>query len=66
MEETEEEEHKITLDANNVTMDILFWSPVTTNTQGENANAVLTIKRLNSLGALAETLKILTINNSAY
>ena len=55
------------LGANNVTMDTLCQSPVTTNTQGENVNAS---ERRNNLNALAETLKGLTIgstiNDSEY
>ena len=34
MEEREEEEHDIISDANNVTIDTFYQSPVTTNTQG--------------------------------
>ena len=70
MEETEEEERKMILDANNVPMDNFCQSPVTVNTQVENVNAILTSERLNNLDVLAETLKVLTIdstiNDSAY
>ena len=37
-----------------------------TNTQGENANAILTSERINNSDVLAETLKGLTINNDGY
>ena len=68
--ENEAEESKIISDANNVTMNTFCQSSVTTNTQGDNKNAILTSERLNNLDALAETLKVLTtdstINDSAY
>ena len=70
MVEEEAEERNIIPDANNVTIDTLCQSPVTTNTQGENANAILTSERRNNSDALAETIKGLTIdliiNDSAY
>ena len=70
MIETEEGERNIISDANNVTMDTFCQSPVTTNTQGENANAILTSERQNASDILAETLKLLTlqskINDSEY
>ena len=51
-------------------MDTFCQSPVTTNTQVDNANPILTHERRNDSDALAETLKVLTIestiNNSAY
>ena len=47
-------------------MDNFCQSPVTTNTQGENANEILTSERMNNLDALAETLKLLTINDAGY
>ena len=62
----EAEERNIILDANDVTMDSFCQSPVTTNTQEENANAILTSERLNNLDVLAETLKGLTISNAGY
>ena len=37
-----------------------------TNTQGENANSILTSERMNNSDALAETLKGLTINDDGY
>ena len=55
MSETEAEERNIMFDGNNVTMDTLFQSPVTTNTQGENTNVILTSGRLNNSDALAES-----------
>ena len=58
--------HNITLDAHNITVDTFWQTPVTTNTQGENENAILTSERLNNSGTLAETLKVLTINNAGY
>ena len=51
-------------------MDTYCQFPVTTNTQGDNANAIFTSKRRNTLDMLVETLKLLTvdstINDSAY
>ena len=70
MAEQEAEECNVIFDTNNVTMDNFCQSPVTTNTEGENANAILTSERRNNQDVLAETLKGLTIdstmNNSAY
>ena len=58
------------LDANNLTMDTSCQSPITTSTQGENANKIFTSDRQNNLYMMAETLKGLTldstINDSAY
>ena len=45
-------------------MDTLCQSPVTTNTQGENANAIFTSERKNTLNMLAETLKGLTLDST--
>ena len=53
-------------EAHNITMDIFCLSPVTPNTQGENENALLTSEITNNSDALAETLKVLTINNAGY
>ena len=57
-------------DAKNLTMDDFCQSPVTTNTQGENANTIFTSERRNTLDMLAETIKVFTIdstiNDSAY
>ena len=71
MSETEEEEHNIISDANNVTMDAFYQSPVTTNTQGKIAN--VPNERQISSDILAETIKGFngftlqsTINDSAY
>ena len=64
MSETEAEECKIFFDANNVTMDNFYQSPVTTNTQGENANAIFSSERQNNSDALAETLKGLTLHST--
>ena len=71
MAETEEEEHNIISDANNVTMDAFYQSPVKTNTQGKIAN--VPNERQISSDILAETIKGFngftlqsTINNSAY
>ena len=70
MAETEEEERNIITGVNNVTMDTFCHSPVTTNTQGENANTIFTSERRITLGIVAETLKVLTlhskIKDSAY
>ena len=62
--EMEAEESKIILDTNNVTMDNFCQSPVTANTQGENANIILTSDRINNLDALAETLKGQTLDST--
>ena len=64
MEETEEMERNTILDANNVTMDTFCQSPVTTNTQEENTNAILINERRNNSDTLAETLKGLTIDST--
>ena len=53
-------------DAHNVTVDTFCQMPVTPNTQGENYNAILTSERLNNSDALAETLKVLTINEAGF
>ena len=47
-------------------MDTFCQPPITPNTQGENANAILTSERLNNPDALAETLPGLTINHAGY
>ena len=47
-------------------MDTFCQSPITTNTQGENSNAILMSEVINNLDALAETLKGLTSNDAAY
>ena len=47
MAETEAEERNVILDANSVAMDTFCQSPVTTNTQGENLNAILTSEGIN-------------------
>ena len=70
MAETEEEERNIILDANNLTMDNFCQSPVTNNTQRNNANMIFISERQNNLDVLSETLKVLTIDstikNSVY
>ena len=66
MSETEAEERNIISDSNNMTMDTVCQSPVTTNKQGENANAILTSERLKNSDALAEMLKGLTVNDAGY
>ena len=70
MAEIEDGECNMIFDANIVTMDNFCQSPVTTNTQGENANVVFTSERRNISDVLAETLKGLTldstINDSSY
>ena len=53
-------------EAHNVTVDNLCQTPVTPNTQGKNANTILTSEMLNNSDALAETLKILIINDARY
>ena len=57
---------KITPDAHNINVDTLCQTPVPSNTQGENKNAILTSLRLNHSGFPAETLKRLTINDAGY
>ena len=68
--EMEENKRNIISDANNVTIDSLCQSPITTNTQGDNVNSILTSKRQKKLDVLTERLKVLTndstINDSAY
>ena len=54
------------VEAHNATMDTFFHPPITSNTQGENANAILTSEILNNSGALVETLKILTVKDAGY
>ena len=53
MEKMEEEERNFILDSNNLNMDTFCQFPVTTNTQGDNANAVFTSERQNTLDVLA-------------
>ena len=64
--EEEADELNITLDAHNITMDTFWQSTITTITQGENANEVLTSERINNSDALVKTLKMLTINDTGY
>ena len=54
------------VDAHNITMDTFIQMPVTSNTQGENENKILTSQKRNKLDALAETLKTLKINDAEY
>ena len=51
------------MDAHNVTVDTFNC---TSNTQIENANAILTSENLDKLYELVETLKDLTINAAEY
>ena len=60
MAETEEEEHSIISDANNVTMDTFYQPLVTTNTQRKNEN-IPNEKRITS-DIPAEKLKGLTLD----
>ena len=55
MAEMEEEERNIKHNANNVTMDHFYQSPVTTNTQIKIAN--VTSERRISLDVLSETIE---------
>ena len=64
--EEEADDRNKNLDAHNVTVDTFYQTPVTTNTQGENGNLILTSETLNNSDALAETLKRLTINATIY
>ena len=70
MAETKEKEHNIIPDDNNVTMDTFCQSPITTNTQRENADTIFTSERIITSDILSETLKGLTlystINESSY
>ena len=52
------------MDVNNVTTDNFCQSPVTTNTQGDNSNAIFRSERRNTLDMLVETLKVLTFNST--
>ena len=54
IEEEDLDAHNITSDAHNVTVDNFIQ---TSNTQRDNANAILTRERLDKLYALEETLK---------
>ena len=47
-------------------MDTFCQTPVTSNTQGENENAIFKSERLNNLVALVETWKGLKINDARY
>ena len=49
-----------------MTMDTFYQCPVTTNEQGENANAILLSEKIKKLDALAEILKDLTIDDIGY
>ena len=51
-------------DTHNITVDIFRQTPITTDTQGENKNTILTSEEQNILDTLAETLKGLTINDA--
>ena len=62
MEETEEVKRNIISDDNDVTMDTFCQSPVTTNTQGENANSIFTSEEQNTLDMMVETIKGLTFD----
>ena len=66
MVETEAQERNIIPDVHNVTMDILCQYPVTTNTQEENANGILTSEKINNSDALTEFLRGSTINDNGY
>ena len=66
MAETEAEKRNIISDTHNVDMDTFSPYPVMTNTQGENANTILTSDRLNNSDMLEEILKVLTINDAGY
>ena len=57
MEETDAEERNIISDANNVTMDTFCLSPVTKNTQGENANAILKNREAKQFGCAGRNAK---------
>ena len=47
-------------------MDTSCHSPIMYNTKRVNANTLLTSERINNSDALAETLKVLTINDTGY
>ena len=55
--------HKITSYAHNVTVDTFC---LTSNTQRDNENTILTSENLDKSDALAEKLKVLTINGARY
>ena len=55
--EEESDARNITSDAHNLYMNNFSQSPVTTNKQGENANAILTSGRINNSDTMAKTLK---------
>ena len=54
------------VDAHNVTVDTFSQTHVTSNTQGENENKILTSEKRNKSDALADTFKGLTINDAGY
>ena len=66
MAETELEERNMILDDHNVTLDTFCQYPVMANEQGVGTNSILTIEKLKSSDALAETLKGLIINDAGY
>ena len=66
MADKEADACNITPDSHNTTVNNFCQIPVTPNTQGDNENTILTSERLNNSDALAETLKILTINDASY
>ena len=51
-------------DPNNVTVGTFCQTPVMPNTQGDNESPILTSERLNNSDALAETLRVLTVNDA--
>ena len=53
-------------DSHNFTVNTFSQTPVTPNIKGENENTILTADKLNNSDALSETLKGLTINDTAY
>ena len=57
--EEEEESHTVAVVTFNQT-------PITSNTQGENKNMILTSEKQNNSNALTETLKVLTMSNAGY
>ena len=69
-ENIQDEIHRVVVEeeaeAHNVTADNFCQMRVTPNTQGENANAILKSERLNNSDVLAETPKVLTINDAGY
>ena len=54
------------MEAHNTTIDTFSQTTVTSNTQGDNKNLILTSEKQNTSDAPAEKIKGLTINDTGY